>query len=151
MRVALFFLRWSLEPFSIVGENPTLHPVVPTTYDDDLFLSFSLFLAVFVCALVLFIGPSRANTVGTNYTRCSQHNKKGNGDQILVVSASFYSYYSPRRPFPFFFGPALFCNQSCIVFVSLCSKTSYPRNGNLPNIFYHFWGGSGGQTSTHCT
>ena len=41
--------------------------------------------------------------------------------------------------------------QSCIVFASLYGKTSYPRNGNLPHIFYHFWGGSGGQTSTHCT
>ena len=41
--------------------------------------------------------------------------------------------------------------KSCIVFVSLSCKTSYPRNGNFAHIFYRFWGGSGGQTSTHCT
>ena len=42
-------------------------------------------------------------------------------------------------------------HRSCIFFASLYRKTSYPRNGNLPHNFYHFWGGSGGQTSTHCT
>ena len=31
-------------------------------------------------------------------------------------------------------------HRSCIVFASLYDTTSYPRNGNLPLLFYRFWG-----------